>query len=192
MSQNVDVVYDESPIELPTDLPFYANDTNKTLIRAAFKAAGITPRWPLSTREVHTVLRIIGYDANRQRQDYCLARGYLKSPPKERKAFVWNEADVVAFADALESIRAWLPMHPCHAHKYSDSELAQARIEAARKQAALQAFAEMHPNELVNMLVATEEKDTRELIAYVLKSQLGVIHLRGNEQVATVLPAEVN
>jgi len=187
-----ELIQDSSPVEMPTGLEFRRNDTNRVLLREAQRAAGICLEWPVDTRTVFAVLGIMGYRADRSALDHCLGRNYFPRPSKHGGEFQWREADLIAFADALESLRRWQSMHPCHRHKLSPDELARHAVEAAQKQAALQAFAAMHPNELVNLLVECEQQDTRHLIAAALKDRLGMLNLKGTQPVPEHSSAETN
>ena len=191
-TRTVNTVLDESPVNLPEGLTFQRGETNKTLLRVAWREAGVSPEYPLDTRGVFVLLRIIGYAAGRDRLDYCLQRGYLPSPKKERGQFAWREADVVNFADALESLKAWIPLHPVHVHKLAPHELARAHQEAAARKSAVDAFRAMPPNEVINLLVACDNGETRELLGLVLKEQTGLLHVRGNEHVPEHDPRETN
>jgi hypothetical protein len=178
-----DLTFDENPINLPQGLEFSKGESNKQLIRAAWAEAGIKPAYPLDTREAFAMLRIIGYEANRARMDYCLARQYMPPPPKEGYGFAWREQDLVNFADALESLRAFVPLHPCHVHKLSKNELTKATVEAARRKAAHEAFMSMTFNELVGLMVNCEDLPTRELMGNALMFKTGAVHVKGKQKV---------
>lgn len=192
MTRTVNTVLDNTPINLPRGTTFQRNETNKSLLHAAWREAGANPEYPMDTRAVFALLRIMGFDANRQRLDYCIAREYLVPPQKERGQFAWRERDIVCFADCLEQLRAWVPLHQSHVHKLSADELAKAHQAAAAKSAAVTAFREMPVNEIINLLVHCEQTETRELLAMVLKEHIGLLHVRGNEQVPTHDPRETN
>ena len=185
------VTYDESPIDMPTSLPFIEGQTNKNMLAAAWKAAGLRPQYPCSTVHALSLVKLMGYSADNAAIGYCIQR-YMDAPKKQGGQFQWEESDVIAFADCLERLRRWVPLHPSHVHKLTPDEYASAHVEAAKKKAALEAFTQMHPNELINLLVACEEKETREMLAFALKLGSGLIHIRGDEQTSSQTPADEN
>lgn len=184
--------YDERPLTMPEGLDFSPKETNRRLLYAAWKTAGAKPRYPLDTRTVFAVLKLMGYEATRERLDYCLQREYMPKPDKDRGAFIWREADVINFADALESLRAWLPMHPCHKHKLTPDEFAKALGQAAAAGSAVKAFVEMPFHELLDLLAKCNVPQTRELMVAAIKVRTGLIHLKGAEQVPALDPSEAN
>jgi len=185
-------VIDTNPIEMPTGLEFIKGQTNKTLLRAAWKTAGLNPAYPVDTRAAFALLKIMGYRADSPRLDYHLSRCYIEAPRKVRGEFRWTETDIIRFADSLESTKNWLPMHPCHSHKLSGDLLTRHIAAAASLGATVQAFERMPEGELLSLLVSCSDQDTRELIASVLKKKSGMIHLKGSDQVPDHDPQEVN
>lgn len=186
------VTLDPSPVSMPTGLEFRRNDTNRRLLRSAWKAVGLNPRYPLSTDEALSMLKLMGYEVNRRRFSHHMKYGYVQPPPKQGKDFRWDEQHIVAFADSLESTRNWIPMHPCHVHKLTDEERIAHQVEAAKRHAAIVAFAQMHPIELIGQMTKCDNAELRELMACALKMQSGLTHVRGMEQPTDHIPAESN
>ncbi len=135
---------------------------------------------------------LAGYAVDRPVLDYCLLRGYCPKPRKDRNQYVWNEGDVVAFLDALESLRRFKPLHPCHVHKLAPDELAAHHLEFAKLQSVASAFERMNEIEIINLMVGSEDAEQRKMLACTLKKKLGVLDVRGNESVPSHSPALVN
>jgi hypothetical protein len=191
MNRQVETQVDPSPINLPTGLPFVKGESNRSVLRAIGKAAGIKLDWPCNTQAALILADLAGYAADRSALDYCLLRGYCPKPRKDSKQYqyVWNESDVVAFLDALESLRRFKPLHPCHVHKLTPSELAAHHVEHAKLASAASAFNAMSENELVNLLAASEDAEQRKMLAAALKKKLGILDVRGNESATAYEPA---
>jgi len=179
---------DEAPVEMPQGQAFIKNITNRKLLAAAWKAAGLAPRYPLDTRSVFALLKIMGYGVSRAIFEYHVAREYFTLPQKQCGQFVWTEAGIVSFADSMESTRNWLPMHPCHAHKLNADEIAKATKEAAARSAAINAFDAMPTDESIRLLETCGNADTRELLAIALRKKLGLLDVRGNEETTAPNP----
>jgi hypothetical protein len=97
---------------------------------------------------------------------------------------VWEERDIVNFADALESMRRWQPAAPAHAFKMNPDELAAGKAEAASLEAAFRGFLNMEPMELLDLMAKCSREDVRELMATAFKLQAGgYLHLKGAEEV---------
>jgi hypothetical protein len=71
------VTYDENAITMPTGDEYRRNHTARNLLNAAAQAAGVTlqERYPLSTREVFAVLKLMGYGCNFNKLNHCLSLG---------------------------------------------------------------------------------------------------------------------
>ncbi len=174
------IKYDETPIQMPQGQAFVKNITNRKLLQAAWKAAGLAPRYPLDTRSVFALLKLMGYAVSRAVFEYHVSREYFALPSKVRGCFVWTEREIVSFADSMESTRNWLPMHPCHAHKLNADEIAKATKEAAARSAAINAFDAMPTDEVIGLLATCETASTRELLAIALRKKLGLLNIRGD------------
>lgn len=186
------IINDPNPVQMPTSLPFVKGQTNKTLLRAAWRAAGLEPSYPVEdTREVFALLRAMGYQIDRRKMDYHHSR-YVERPHRVKGNFHWTEADIVRLADSLESVKSWLPLHPCHRHKLTGDLLAKHQIAAASLGAACRAFSEMEEGELITLMAGCNSEDTRILIASVLKRKLGILNERGSDEVPATDPAETN
>lgn len=191
-NRQVQTKNDPSAIELPTGLPFVKGESNRVMLRAIAKAAGTNIDFPCNTQTALILADLAGYAADRPCMDYCLLRGYMPKPRKDRNQYIWTESDVVAFLDALESLRRWKPLHPCHVHKLSPDELAAHHLEFAKLKSVASAFNAMNEVEIINLLVASEDPEQRKMLAAALKKKLGVLDLRGNESVPSYAPALVN
>lgn len=191
MATKTAVIRDETPVQLPTGLPFVKGETNRRLIRAALKAAGVEPHYPITTPETLSLVGVIGYRADTAVLSNGVRGGCFRRPQRAGaggkaggRAFLWTEADIVNFADYLESLRRWLPLHEAHKHKMNPKEIAEGVKEIAAKKATFEALAQMHPAELINLLVGEGDQQKRAELAFALKTKLGLIHLRGNESVS--------
>lgn len=190
MNRQVETKHDPSPINLPVGLPFVKGESNRVMLRAIAKAAGVSKiDFPCNTQTALILADLAGYAADRPALDYCLLRGYCPKPRKDRNQYVWNESDVVAFLDALESLRRFKPLHPCHVHKLTPSELADHHVEFAKLASAASAFNRMNEVELISLLVASEDVEQRKMLAAALKKKLGILDLRGNEDATAYEPA---
>ena len=184
--------YDSRPLPgLSTGLEFRKDDTNRKRLYEAWRAAGLNPRYPMDTRGVLALVRILGYEATKDTLSYHLKRGYFASPPKLGRDFAWDETSIVAFADSLESTRNWLPLSPIHVHKLTPQERAKHQLEFARLKSLASSYTAMSCDEIINLLVTTDgDIQLREMMAYALKAKLGSIHLRGAEDVPEGRPAD--
>ena len=152
---------DEAPVEMPQGQAFIKNISNRKLLAAAWRAAGLAPRYPLDTRSVFALLKIMGYGVSRAIFEYHVAPEYFTLPKKQRGQFVWTEAEIVSFADSMVSTRNWLPCHPVHIHKLNADELAKAHKEAAARSAAINAFDAMPTHEVIGLLATCDNPDSR-------------------------------
>lgn len=187
------LTYDERPLaSMPEGLDFSRGETNRILLRAAWKVAGLLPTYPIDTRGVLALLKICGFDANRQKLDYCLKRRYFSAPKKRGNDYQWNESNIIDFADTLEGMRKWLPNHPVHRHKLNSDERSTHEVESGKMSAALEAFSNLSIAELISRMVEAQRERTRELLGAALSARIGVVHLKGNEKVPDHAPQEVN
>jgi hypothetical protein len=188
------LMLDESIPAMPRNMQFVKLDMNRQLLHAAWKAAGLQPRYPLSTNDTFALLRLCGYRIDRPSLDYILAKGKISAPDKDkndRRAYLWTEYDIASLADTLYKMRRFEPLHPSHQHRATADELIKAKQEAVAKAAAMQSFSEMSVPDLIRLMAESEKKETREMLATVIKMKLGYIHLKGNED-PTPDPSETN
>ncbi len=180
-TQFAKAVVSERPLpSLPTGLPFVRGETSRKLIRAGLRAAGIRLRWPVDTPTAFSLLKLIGYSADRPCLSHCLKRQYLPFPKKSGGNFEWTEQDCINLADALESLRRWVPMHPAHVHKYNPRELADAREKAQERIARLRELCGWTVGELAEALVKSDNPETREAIVMALQIRTGAIDCKGD------------
>lgn len=188
------LTHDEGVAEMPRNLQFVKLDMNRQLLRKAWEAVGLQPRYPLSTIDTFALLKLCGYRIDRPALDYILAKGKISAPEKDandRRAYLWTEYDVASLADALYRMRRFEPLHPSHQHRATADELIEAKKEAIAKASAIQSFAQMTVPNLLELMKEAEKKETREMLATVIKMKLGYIHLKGNEDPAPD-PTEAN
>ena len=172
---------DQAPVEMPEGQPFVKNITNRKLLAAAWEAAGIPARYPLDTRSVFALLKIMGYAPTRNGFEYQVSRQSFLVPEKVGRNFHWTEREIVSFADCLEAQRNWLPCHRCHVHKMNADELAKGYKENAARYAAIDAFDRMPTLEVIGLLATCENPETRDLLAIALKRKLGLLDVKGDE-----------
>lgn len=184
---------DNSPVNMPVGLAFIPKQTNRKLLAAAWKAAGLAPRYPMVTKDVFSLLTICEYDATRKTLDYHLMKRYFDAPDKQnidgRSQFAWKETDVIAFADSLESTRNWIVGgSQIHVHKFTPDQLAKASRLIKSRNVAFQAFEKMTVMDLFHLLTVNDKKETRELLVISLKRKLGLLHVKGDEETTAPVP----
>lgn len=95
MNCQVETVYDDSPATMP-EIPFSKGESNRELLHAAWRLAGIRPIYPADTRTVFALLKVMQYRIDRNLLQYVFRRGYANPPAKRSGELVWVTVHTLA------------------------------------------------------------------------------------------------
>lgn len=189
MTTSTTAKFDPTPLdEMPTGLPFHAGETNRRLLRAAWRVAALTPHYPIDSRSAIALLRLMGYDACPETLAHHVHRGYAELPPSD----AWTEAQIIDLADAFESTRSWDPSSDIHRHKWTDAERKRFGDLRETIDAFIDSCRDRSLHDLLQMMAFAQGRRVRQVLHSLITARLGSIHVRGTDDVPEHDPREAN
>lgn len=161
--------------QTPPNSRAYTRELNRSRLRIAATHRGIdvATNWHVDTEGAALLLFSLEYNAAPARLLDLFNSG-LFTPPEihDGDDFAWNEAMILDLAEALESMREWLPFSRLHAAKRTPQETAEERerhrghIERVGKLLALPL------GDLLMLLAKTPKLDERATLCAALAEKL--------------------
>lgn len=150
--------------------------------------------WPMSTSDLLTLAKALGYTADIHVLNRAYTSGAIKRPKKVGRELVWERREALDLLMHLERLRAWSPGAPLHVHKMTCYERAES-VQALRKACAPFAegvrlrpdYAALSPKQLIVEAIDAETVELRRWAIHCLRKRLSIVDAPADVLVAEAL-----